>query len=146
VNPAQSHGTFLLSGGIRFPIFRFGRIRADIGQADAVLAQRRAEHQDLRGRAEQEVRNAVLDISTASQQVGVADSNRKLAAETLEQARDRFRAGVADTIEVVQAQESVAAAEQDYITALYMFNLAQVSLARAVGAAGEGVARLLQGR
>jgi len=146
VNPAQSHGTFLLSGGIRFPIFRFGRIRADIGQADAVLAQRRAEHQDLRGRAEQEVRNAVLDITTASQQVGVAESNRKLAAETLEQARDRFRAGVADTIEVVQAQESVAAAEQDYITALYMFNLAQVSLARAVGAAGEGVARLLQGR
>ena len=146
VNPAQSHGTFLFSGGIRFPILRFGRIRADISQADAVLAQRRAEYQDLRGRSEQEVRNAALDITTASQQVRVTDSNRKLAAETLEQARDRFRAGVADTIEVVQAQESVAAAEQDYITALYMFNLAQVSLARAVGAAGEGVARLLQGR
>ena len=55
-------------------------------------------------------------------------------------------AGVASNIDVIQAQESVAAAEQDYITALYMFNLAQVSLARAVGAAGEGVARLLQGR
>jgi outer membrane protein TolC len=146
VNPAQSHGTFLFSAGIRFPILRFGRIRADILEADAVLAHRRAEYQDLRGHAEQEVRDAVLDITTAAQQVGVAESNRKLAAETMEQARDRFRAGVADTVEVVQAQESVASAEQDYISALYLFNLAQVSLARAVGAAGEGVARLLQGR
>ncbi len=146
INPAQSHGTFLFSGGIRFPILRFGRIRADIAEADAVLAHRRAEYQDLRGRAEQDVRDAMLDITTANQQVGVAESNRKLAGETLEQSRDRFRAGVADTIEVVQAQESVASAEQDYITALYMFNLAQVSLARAVGAAVEGIARLLQGR
>jgi outer membrane protein TolC len=146
VNPAQAHGTFSVSGGVRFPIFRFGRIRADIEEADAVLAQRRAEYEDVRRRAEQEVRNATLDITAAAQQVTVAESNRTLAAETLVQARDRFRAGVADTIEVVQAQESVASAEQDYITALYQFNVAQVGLARAMGAAGEGVARLLRGR
>jgi outer membrane protein TolC len=146
VNPSQSHGTFVLSGGIRFPILRFGRIRADIDEADAVLSHRKAEYEDARGRAEQEVRTAVLDITTASQQVGVADSTRKLAGETLEQARDRFRAGVADTIEVVQAQESVASAEQDYITALYMFNLAHASLARALGETGDGIARLLRGR
>jgi outer membrane protein TolC len=146
INPSQSHGTFIVSGGVRFPIFRFGRIRADIDQANAALSQRRAEYEDVRRRAEQEVRSAVLDITTASQQVTVADSNRTLAGETLVQARDRFRAGVADTIEVVQAQESVASAEQDYINALYQFNVAQVSLARSEGAAGEGVARLLRGR
>jgi hypothetical protein len=72
----------------------------------------------------------------------VAESNRKLAPETLEQSRDRFRAGVADTVEVVQAQESVATAEQDYINAVYMFNLAQVSLARGKGDTQQGIARI----
>jgi outer membrane protein TolC len=146
INPSQAHGTFTVTGGVRFPILRFGRIRADIDEANAVLAHRRAEYEDVRRRIEQEVRNSTLDINTAAQQVKVAESNRTLAAETLVQARDRFRAGVADTIEVVQAQESVATAEQDYITALYQFQLAQVGLARAVGAAAEGVARLLRGR
>jgi outer membrane protein TolC len=146
INPSQSHGTFTFTAGIRFPILRFGRIRADIDEADAVLSLRRAEYEDARRRAEQDVRTSVLDITTAEQQVRVAESNRKLAAETLVQASDRFRAGVSDTIEVVQAQESVASAEQDYITALYMYNLAQVGLARAVGETGAGVARLLRGK
>ena len=119
VNPSQSHGTFSVTGGVQFPIYRFGRIRADIDQADAALAQHRAEYEDLKARAEQDVRNAALDLTAAAQQVHVAESNRALAADTLVQSRDRFRAGVADTVEVVQAQESVASAEQDYISALY---------------------------
>jgi outer membrane protein TolC len=146
VNPSQSHGTFAVVGGVRFPIFRFGRIRADIDQADAVLAQYRAEQEDVVRRAEQDVRVATLDIITGVQQVHVAESNRKLAAETLDQARDRFRSGVANTVEVVQAQESVSQAEQDYINAVYVFSVAQVNLARATGDTQQGVARLLRGR
>ena len=142
----QAHGTFTATGAVRFPIFRSGRIQADIEQANAVLNQRKAALEDAKGRAEQDVRNAVLDIGAASQQVKVAQSNRTLAAETLDQARDRFRAGVADTNEVVQAQESVATAEQDYIGALYALNLARVSLARATGQTQQGIARLLEGR
>jgi outer membrane protein TolC len=142
----QAHGTYTAAGGVRIPIFRSGRIRADIEQADAALAQRKAEYEDSKGRAEQEVRVAVLDIAAASQLVKVADSNRALAADTLEQARDRFRSGVADTIELVQAQESVATAEQDYISALFASNLAQVSLARAIGQTEKGIATLLQGK
>ena len=147
INPARdAHGTFLVAGGIRFPIFRSGRIEADIQQADAVLAQRKAEYDDLKGRAEEDVRLAVLDLSTASQQVKVADSSRALAADTLDQARDRFRSGVADTIELVQAQESVASAEQDHINAVLAFNLAQLSLGRAVGQTEQSMTRLLQGK
>ncbi|HLG99015.1 MAG TPA: TolC family protein [Bryobacteraceae bacterium] len=146
VNPSrQAHGTFLVAGSVIFPIFRSGRISADIAQADVALAQRRAEYEDTKGQAEQDVRTSALDLAAASQQVRVADSNRGLAAETLRQAQDRFRAGVADTIELVQAQESVATAEQDYISALYALNLAQVSLARAVGQTEQGVVRLVQG-
>ena len=51
----------------------------------------------------------------------------------LVQARDRFAAGVTDNIEVVQAQESVATANQSFISSIYMHNLAKVQLARAVG-------------
>jgi outer membrane protein TolC len=142
----QAHGTFSVAGGVQFPIFRSGRIRADIEQADAALSQRKAEYEDIKGRAEQDVRTALLDSGAAAQQVKVADSNRTLAADTLTQARDRFRSGVSDTVELVQAQESVATAEQDYISALYAFNLAQVSVARAIGQTERGITRLLQGR
>src|SRR5262249_50092023 len=103
----EAHGTFSVAGGGRFPIFRSRRIRADIEQADAALAQRRAEYSDAKGRAEQDVRDASLDLNAAAQQVKVAESSRTLAADTLVQARDRFRAGVSDTVELVQAQESV---------------------------------------
>jgi outer membrane protein TolC len=144
INPAQSNGVFSFFGGVEFPIWRGGRIQADIAQADAVLAQRRAEYQDTYGRVDFEVRNAFLRLNAASQQVVVADSNRSLARETLVQARDRFTTGVADTIEVVQAQESVAAAEQEYISSLYAHYVAKLSLARATGNAEQGIAGLLQ--
>ncbi len=145
VNPSQSHGTFSVTGSVQFPIIRSGRIRADIDQAAAALAQRKAEYEDAKTRAEQDVRSAVLDVTAASQQVQLAESNRGLAADTLQQARDRFRAGVADTVELVQAQESVATAEQDYISALFALDIAEVSLARATGQTEQGIARLLAG-
>jgi outer membrane protein TolC len=76
----------------------------------------------------------------------VADSNRNLAQSTLLQARHRFGAGVADTVEVVQAQESVATAEQDYITSLYAHYVAKLALARATGDTEQGISNLLQTR
>jgi outer membrane protein TolC len=142
----MDHGTYTVVGGVQFPIFRSGRIQADIAQEDAALKQRQAELEDQKARAEQDVRDAFLDLQTAAEQIKVTESNRSLAAETLQQARDRFRAGVADTVELVQAQESVATSEQDYITALFSLNLAQVSLARAVGETEQGIVRLLQGK
>jgi outer membrane protein TolC len=133
VNPAQSHGTFSVTGILNVPIYRSGRIGADVEQASAVLAQRRAEFEDIRGRVEQDVRNARLDLDTAAEQIRLAESNRRLGADTLQQARDRFNAGLADTLELVQAQESAATAEQDYISAMYSFQLSRAGLARATG-------------
>src|SRR3954462_5352467 len=95
---------------------------------DAALEQRRAELEDLRARVDADIRTAFLDLTSAASQVAVADSNRRLGQETLTQARDRFAAGVADTVEVVQAQESVAVAEEDYIAALYAHNLAKATI------------------
>jgi outer membrane protein TolC len=139
VNPSQSHGTFTLTGSLQFPIFRSGRISADVEQANSALAQRRAELEDIRGQAEQDVRNARLDLDTASEQIKLAESNRRLAADTLDQARDRFSAGLADTVELVQAQESAATSEQDYISAMYSYQLARAALARATGGAENSI-------
>ena len=142
-SPASSHGTFAVTGSVHVPVWLGGRIRGEIEEADAALQQRRSEYEDLRGRVDADVRQAFLDLTAAASQVGVAQSNRELAQETLAQSRDRFTAGVADTVEVVQAQEQVAGAEQDYITSLYAHNLAKASLARAMGQADQGIQQFL---
>ncbi len=100
---------------------------------------------DLRGRIDYEVRTALLDLNAAAEQVEVARSSVDLAEQTLAQSQDRFSAGVADNLEVVQAQESVAGAHESYIQSLYAHNLAKVELARAIGDAEEGVKRYLKG-
>jgi outer membrane protein TolC len=142
-SPTNAHGTFGLSAAVRLPIFEGGRVQADIDLADAALQQRRAELQDLRGRIDAEVRSAFLDVTSAANQIRVAESNRGLAQETLTQARDRFSAGVADTLEVVQAEEAVAVAEQDYISSLYQHNLAKATIARAMGQADQNIRAFL---
>jgi outer membrane protein TolC len=143
VDPSNSHGTFSVTGSVRVPIWNGRRSHGDIEQADAALEQRRAEYQDLRGRIDAEIRTAFLDLNSAATQVTAADSNRKLAADTLQQSRDRFAAGVADTVEVVQAQETVAAAENDYSASLYQHNLAKATLARSMGQADRNIKQFL---
>jgi len=144
VNPAQANGVFALFATLDVPIWRGGRIQANIASAEAVYAQRRAEYEDARGRIDFEVRTAFLRLTATNEQVAVANSNRNLAESTLRQARDRFAAGVADTVEVVQAQESVATAEQDYIASLYAHYLAKLGLARSTGNTERGLSTLLQ--
>ena len=132
-NLANSHGTFAVTGSLKFNIFTGGRIRSDVEQADAAIQQRRDELADLEGQIDVQARNALIDLKTAADQVAVSRDNVDLAAQTLVQARDRFAAGVTDNIEVVQAQESVANANQSLVNSIYMHNLAKVQLARAVG-------------
>src|ERR1019366_2621409 len=144
INPATSHGTFSVTGQLRFPIWAGGRIHGDIEQADATLQRRRAEYEHLRARVEADVRTAYLDLTAAADQVRVSQSRRELAEDELVQARDRFASGVADTLEVVQAQEVVSSAEQDYIASLSAHNLAKASVARAIGQAEKIMRDLLR--
>lgn len=142
VTPGGAHGSegvYQISGGLTIPIFAGGKTHADVLQAEAALRQSRQQLENLRGQIEYEVRSALLDLTAAGDQVEVARSNVDLANQTLVQARDRFSAGVTDNLEVVQAQESVASADESYISSLYAHNLAKVALARAIGFAEEGV-------
>jgi len=142
----NSHGTFTVTGSVNINLFDGGRIRANQLSVSAEIDRRRNELSDLRGKIDFELRTALLELNTAAEQVALARSNIGLANQTLDQARDRFGAGVADTIEVVQAQEALAGASQDVINSLYAHNLAKVSLARAVGGAETSLPQFLGGR
>ncbi len=144
-HPAESHGEFVAQGTVSIPIFDGGKISGDVQQAQATLRQRKAEYEDQKERVEQDVRSALIQLRVAAGQVKLAESNRQYARETLTQAQDRFEAGVTNTVEVVQAQQQEAAAENDYISGLFAWNLAQLTLARAIGDAETEIATLFPG-
>ena len=144
--PTDSHGTFTAAAGLKIPIFQGGKVRGDIMQADALLKRRQNEVDDLRGRIEFEIRSAFLDLQSAADQVKVAQSSTQLAQETLTQAQDRFRAGVTNNIEVVQAQESIATTNENFINSTFIYNVAKLSLARALGVAERAVTDFLGGK
>jgi outer membrane protein TolC len=145
VNPSQSNGTWQVTGGINIPVFAGNRVHGDVLEAESQLRQARSRLGDLRGQIDYEVRAAVLDLNAAAEQVEVARSSVDLAEQTLTQSQDRFSAGVTDNLEVVQAQQSVADANESYIQSLYAHNLAKVELAYAIGDAEQGVRRYLKG-
>jgi outer membrane protein TolC len=146
VTPASGgNGVFSAAASVNIPIWQGGRIESDIKQAQAVVDQRRAEYQDQRRTVELDIRNAYIDVRVAEEQVTLAESNRKLALDTLQQSQDRFAAGVTDSVEVVQSEESLAAAENDYVSSLYSQNLAKISLLRATGEAEQNISGLLKG-
>ncbi len=135
----STHGIFDVRGTLTVPIFQGGRVHGDVMQANAQLQQSRERLENLRAQIDAEVRTALLNLQSAEQRVTVAQNNVGLAEETLSQSRDRFAAGVTDTVEVVQAQEAVARAHQQYISSLYLDDYAKISLARALGVAETGV-------
>ncbi len=145
VNLANSHNVFAVTGSAQFTIFSGGRIKSEIEQADVTLQQQRDALGDLRGRIDQEVRSALLDLKSAADQVAVARRNEDLAHETLAQSRDRFAAGVTDNVEVVQAQQLVVTADTNLINANYQHNLAKIELARSLGLAQENLDKFVAG-
>ena len=140
---ASSDGTLAIAASVAIPIFQGVTVPAHVLRADAALRQARAELDDLTGRIDQQVRLAFLNLTSANQLVAVARSNVDLAKQTLTQAQDRLVAGVADNLEVVQAQESVATANQSFIASVYSYNAAKVALAQAVGAAEQSAVSYL---
>ncbi|HEV3142129.1 MAG TPA: TolC family protein, partial [Vicinamibacterales bacterium] len=130
---SDSHQSFNVTGALNVPIFNGGRTRGRLVEAEAELRNRKNEADDLKAGIYYEIRTAFLDLQAGREQLEVATRGRDLAAQQLEQARDRFAAGVSGNIEVVQAQEAVALAGDQYIAALFTSNLATGNLIRAIG-------------
>jgi outer membrane protein TolC len=145
-NLGNMNQVYSLAGNISVPIYTGGRIRSDIEQAQADLARRDAEYEDLKGRVAYDVRVAWLDLAASDSSVQVAQRNKALAEKALVQSQDRYSNGVTNYLEVVQAQEAVTGADENYIQSLFSYNVAMISLARAIGGAETRLPELLGGK
>ncbi len=137
--------TFNFTGAIDVPIFDGGRQRARLAQANAELKRQTAQLEDLKASVYYDVRSAFLDVEASRQQREAASRGRELATQQLQQSRDRFAAGVASNIEVIQAQEAVALSTEQAISADYGFAVAKTALAAALGTAEETLTKAVQG-
>jgi outer membrane protein TolC len=145
-HPSNATQVFDLRGTLSIPIFQGGSVHGDVLQADARLEKSRERLDNLRAQIDSDVRTALLNLQSSANLVNVARSNIHLSEDTLTQSRDRFAAGVTDTVEVVQSQEAVASAHEQFISSLYNYNYAKISLARALGLAEQGVNEYFKGK
>jgi outer membrane protein TolC len=125
--------TYSVAANVHVPIFAGGQAQAHTAEQAAIAREREAELRDLREGVSYEIQSALLDLDAATASVTVAQSRARLAREELTQAQDRFRAGVASSVELVQAQEAVARASEQEIATVYAHNIAKAGLAQALG-------------
>lgn len=143
-SPSEARRTFSVVGTLRVPLWQGGRADGQIEQAQAAVAERQAELDDLTSAVEADVRKAFLDVETATSQVDLAQKNVQMSRETLNLTRQRFEAGVTDNLEVIRGQEAVASAELDSINSVFAHNVAKLSLARAMGHAADRLQQFLK--
>jgi outer membrane protein TolC len=129
------HRDYEVTGRLSIQVFTSGRIESEVQAARALLTRRRAELADVRARAKFEIRTAVLDVDAAGTSVEVSAKNRALAHNGMDQTRRRFDAGVANVVELLQAQEAIAESEDNWIASVYAHQMAKLFLIRAMGTA-----------
>lgn len=132
-DPSSVIPTYTYTGTVSVPLFTGGRIRAEIARANLEIQRARQQQEDLRNSIALDVKTALINLNSARNEVGVANLGVQLSQQEVEQARDRFKAGVANNIEVIQAQDSLARANDNQIAALYRFNQARADYARVIG-------------
>jgi outer membrane protein TolC len=145
VNVRHSHGTGDASGTLSVPVFKEFGLRGEAEVAQSQLDTQKAQMSDLNAQVDADVRDALLDIEAAQKQVEVARSSVDLATEALSEAQQRYANGVSDNLAVSQAQQSVAQANDQYVSSLYRDNVAKLSLVRALGV-GQDYSKYLGGK
>ena len=131
----DGHQTYVVAGTVKVPLFQGGRVHGEIEAAEARLKQAQSKLANLKEQIGYDVRTALLNLQTDASQVDVAKTNTALAAQTLDQSRDRFASGVTNNVEVIQAQQAVAQADEVYIASLYRYSVSKLNLARSMGVA-----------
>jgi outer membrane protein TolC len=145
LTPGSALPTFNVTGALDVPIFQGGRQKGHLAQADAELKRRAAALEDMKASVYYDVRTAFLDLESTRQQLEAATRGRDLATQALQQSRDRFAAGVANNVEVIQAQEALAQATERAISAHYGLSVAKALLAQSIGNAEEALLKAVKG-
>jgi outer membrane protein len=125
--------TYQYTASMNMPLFTSGRIKAEVAKSDLEIRKIEQQKDDLRNQIALDVKTSLLNLQSARNEVQVANLGVKLADQEVDQARDRFKAGVANNIEVIQAQDALSRANDNQIAALYRFNQARADYARAIG-------------
>jgi outer membrane protein TolC len=125
--------TYAIAATVSVPLWTSGRIRAEEAKASHEARELANQQRAQRDAVVEEVKSAEADFTAGRSQVDVARSGLALADKELGQARERFAAGIANNIELITAQDSLARAHDNLIDALYRYNLAHAQLAHAVG-------------
>jgi outer membrane protein len=131
--PDNGIPTYQYAASFDLPLVTSGRIKAEVTKANLELQKLEQQKDDLRNQIALEVKTSLLNLDSARNEVQVADLGVVLAKQEVDQARDRFSAGVANNIEVITAQDSLSRANDNQIAALYRFNQARADYARAIG-------------
>jgi outer membrane protein TolC len=144
--PSHSHGTYSATGQVSAPILQIAKTHGDEQVADAQVDQAKAKLSDQVQQVNQDVRDAILDIQSAAKLVDATHSNMQLASEALNEAQQRFKAGISDDLPVSQALAQDEQANDQYISAVYQHNVAKLALARALGVASTNYKDYLGGK
>jgi outer membrane protein TolC len=127
------HGVFAATGKVSVPVFQEGQLRGESEVAAAQVTALRQQIESLRVSIEWQIRSAMLDVQSSDELVKVAKSNVELATQEVQDASDRFKAGVDDNLPVVQAQAVLAQAQSRLVQTLYQYNQSKLTLARNTG-------------
>jgi outer membrane protein TolC len=133
LTPGTAFPVYQYQWGIDVPVFTGGRIGAERARAEITIRQLKQQEVDLRNRIALEVKTSIVELASARNQVDVANLGVQLARQSVEQSRDRFQAGVTNNVEVIQAQDELARANDNQIAALYRYNQSRADLAHAAG-------------
>jgi outer membrane protein TolC len=145
--PLDGHGSLATVGAsLNIPIFTGGAVKSRVMEAEAALNRRKAELEDMKAQIHYDIQKAFLDLDASANRVRVAESAIQLAREQVEQSQDRFRAGVTNNVEVVQAQDALATASENRIASIQAHNMAKLALARALGVSGDEYESFLKGK
>lgn len=124
---------YQLALGVKVPLFTGGLTSARIAKAKLELDKIQDERREIRSQVSLELQVAQVELEAASSETDVTAQTLSFAGEALQQARHRFEAGVSNNIEVINAQDELARANDSQINALYRLNQARADLAKAMG-------------
>jgi outer membrane protein TolC len=133
LNSSNVIPVYTYSANIDVPLFTGGRIQADRTKAELRIRQLKQQEQDIHNQVVLDVQTSIAQVASARNEVDVARLGLDLARQEVEQSRDRFQAGVTNSVEVVQSQDLLARASDNQIAALYRYNQARADLAHSVG-------------
>jgi len=133
LTPVSVIPVYQYQASLEVPLFTGGRIEAEREKMEIALRQLKQQEQAASDSIALEVKTSIAQLASARSEVDVANLGVELARQEVDQARDRFQAGVANNIEVVTAQNELARANDNQIAALYRYNQARADVAHAAG-------------